>query len=98
MDSAVNFIHAYNLERPTASDLYVSLCDLVGQEDTTFAVNSALRQTQIRPEELEELESERLLQLAFALTRQRGLVSIVARSFVIRVQTFRELSRSAEAA
>lgn len=81
----------YALEQPTASDLVGSLCTIVGPGDGDAALGRALREIGATRDALERLELPELLQLALALTRQRGLVAVIGRSFSIRVRTFIEL-------
>jgi hypothetical protein len=85
-------IHDYDLERPTATDLVASLTQILGPETTRGLLDRALRELGIKPDDLPDLSSAQTLMLAKILSKERGLPSILARSFSIRLRTYEQLS------
>lgn len=94
MDQPV--IADYELDLPTAEHLRQSLEAVLGPSDADTCLRVAVREIGASGLELGELPSERLLELALALTRQRGLVAVIARSFAIRLSTYVELAHRPE--
>lgn len=89
-------ISDYELDLPTAEHLRRSLEAVLGPSDVDTCLRMALREIAASGLDIDELPSERLLELALALTRQRGLVAVIARSFAIRLSTYLELAHRQE--
>lgn len=87
-------IQAYAFERPTHEGLLASLGQVMPMPQVESVVVRAQRELQLSGLELEQLEPRQLLRVAQHLTRERGLVSIVSRSFAIRLESHWELART----
>lgn len=88
----MDVIEHYQLERPTHEHLLASLSQVMAETDLEQALSSARRELQLGSASIEELSAPELLSLTEQLTRQRGLISIVARSFAIRLHSYVQLS------
>lgn len=87
--------------RPQASDLVDSLTTVLGSGAAQLALTRAVREAKLRSEigaELQEqlahLDLEELIVLSETMTRQRGLVSVLARSFAIRAHSYAAIERT----
>jgi hypothetical protein len=87
-----DLIQDYDLERPTAADLVASLTQILGPLVTHALVTRALRELDADNRDLTDLSSAQTLMLANILIKERGLTSILARSFSIRLRTYEQLS------
>ena len=85
-------IEHYNLERPTHEHLLASLEQVMPEPEIEQVLFSARRELKLGSLPMAELSSPQLLSLTEQLTRERGLISIVARSFAIRLNSYVELS------
>ena len=88
----MDVIEHYHFERPTHEHLLASLGQVLPEPEIEEVLFSARRELKLSSVSMEELSSPQLLSLTKELTRQRGLISIVARSFAIRLNSYVELS------
>lgn len=81
----------YDLDRPRAEELSESLAKILGPDEADTVISVALRELDMPKPKLTELPADALLHVARAITRQRGLPSVIARSFVIRLTSHMQL-------
>lgn len=84
-------ISEYGLRRPAYADLITSLSQVLHEQELDVALSYAREEVRLSSTEPDNLTPPELLRLADALTRQRGLTSIVARSFSIRLTSYLQL-------
>ena len=85
----------YELVRPTAADLVASLEQILGADAAHTAVTHALREMGSEAASIAELSSLETLEFATLLIKQRGIISVVARSFSIRAHSYELLASQA---
>ncbi|KIG13014.1 hypothetical protein DB30_00788 [Enhygromyxa salina] len=78
----------YDLDQPTSADLVGSLEQIMGPDQTRSAIDRALHALGAETDELTQLSSAELLDLANILIKERGLISVLARSFSIRLSSY----------
>lgn len=86
-----DLIPGYDLERPTVDDLVIALEQILGPNETQAALAIGLRELDSDTVKITDLSSGEVLELAYILTKQRGLISVLARSFAIRLHSFEQL-------
>lgn len=82
-------------DQPTATDLLASLEEIVGPQEAKSAIARGMRELDTTAP-LDQLSAVQLLELGLALARQRGLVAVIGRSFVIRMRAFLDIEGSTD--
>lgn len=89
-------IESHCLEQPTSRELVFSLGQILPEGEVDALLQRTQRDLELDRAKVDELDSIELLSVAEQLTRQRGLVSIIARSFAIRLNSYAALAQGVQ--
>lgn len=87
----MSVIESHGLQQPKVGELFDSLTMVLPRDEVDTVWRNACLELELSIERTGELDLRLLRELAERLTRQRGLVSIIARSFAIRIDSFSAL-------
>jgi len=88
----MSLINSHGLDEPTADDFLTSLSMVLPAADINAMVQRACLDLELPTDRLTALAPDQLRALVEHLTQQRGLASIVARSFIIRLDSYTALA------
>lgn len=87
---------SHPLQAPSGADFRASLGALMGHRDADRFLAAALTDIERPGAAVETLTPDELLTLCRSAARRPGLASVIARSFIIRLRSFTELSTRPE--
>ena len=93
----MHIVESHGLAQPTHEELRFSLGQVMSEPEVEATLSGAQRELRLSAMSFGELSDQQLLALTELLTRQRGLASIIARSFAIRLSSYEALNDSRRA-
>ena len=94
MTPSEDLVPGYDLHRPTIHDLESTLTQVLGPREAQSHMSRAVHELELDHVDRHALSLDELLLISDRLTRERGLVSVLARSFWIRLSNWKHLSQS----